>query len=132
VNNITAKTITDEQIRDIVTTCPDCGLLHLDVGAWRDRPHRTHLCAGCGRLWRPSEGHTRGVEATADTITDEMIRVMRDTIELKMFDRTVNVRDDLDECAIALREWSGISDDRRSEARARCAKILNARQVESS
>lgn len=50
-------------IVDIVTYCPECGVLHLDEGEWRDRPHKTHLCAKCGALWRPNnEQHTRGVE----------------------------------------------------------------------
>lgn len=49
-------------IRDIVTYCPKCGELHLDVDEWRDKPHRTHLCLKCGALWRPvAECPTRGV-----------------------------------------------------------------------
>lgn len=52
----------NQGIVDIVTHCPECGLLHLDEGEWRDRPHKTHLCAKCGALWRPNnDHHTRGV-----------------------------------------------------------------------
>lgn len=48
-------------IENIVTHCPDCGLLHIDEGEWFERPHKTHLCAGCKHLWRPKDTHTRGV-----------------------------------------------------------------------
>ncbi len=48
-------------IEDIVTDCPGCATPHIDLGEWRDRPHRKHLCASCGEIWQPSERHTRGV-----------------------------------------------------------------------
>lgn len=42
--------------------CPACDLLHIDEGEWATRPHRTHLCSGCGHEWRPSERPTVGVD----------------------------------------------------------------------
>lgn len=48
-------------IRDIVTHCPECKELHLDVGEWYNRPHKTHLCLKCGALWKPDSSPTRGV-----------------------------------------------------------------------
>lgn len=56
-------------IYDVVLFCPKCGLQHLDVGEWRERPHHKHYCettplgrkTGCGTLWQPYENDTRGV-----------------------------------------------------------------------
>ena len=52
-----------DAITDIITHCPDCGMQHLDVDEWCDRPHRTHLCLHCSATWRPSEEATRGIDA---------------------------------------------------------------------
>lgn len=54
---------------DLVLHCPACGKQHLDVGEFRTRVHRKHLCentpdgpkTGCGHLWVPHEYATRGV-----------------------------------------------------------------------
>ncbi|HEX9640594.1 MAG TPA: hypothetical protein VGB13_04700 [Candidatus Krumholzibacteria bacterium] len=54
---------------DLVLHCPACGKQHLDVGEFRTRVHRKHLCentpaglgTGCGHLWVPYEYATRGV-----------------------------------------------------------------------
>jgi hypothetical protein len=76
---------------DMVLFCPACGLQHIDepedvhwrdpsrdaagtVGArWTNPPHRSHLCHGCGCIWRPADVPTNGVAAVktrgkADTI----------------------------------------------------------------
>lgn len=66
----------------MVLFCPECGLRHVDApesdvtmypeGAWRDGPmvrvpgwknppHRSHLCHGCGCIWRPADVATVGV-----------------------------------------------------------------------
>lgn len=61
---------------DMILHCPNCDLRHVDapdpVNAddpegprWTNPPHRTHLCAGCGQLWRPSDRATNGVEKLA-------------------------------------------------------------------
>ena len=58
-------------ITNLVLHCPKCGTLHLDVGEWHDRPHKTHLCLNekCGHMWRPVEdAHTRGI-APCDSLT---------------------------------------------------------------
>lgn len=49
-------------ITDVFTRCPQCRLVHLDIGEWEDRPHRKHLCAECGHLWivEGVAGPTRG------------------------------------------------------------------------
>ena len=50
--------------------CEKCGLQHVDVldeatGIdWSARPHKTHLCLGCGHLFRPFEYATLGVATT--------------------------------------------------------------------
>lgn len=42
-------------------TCPDCGALHIDEGAFATKPHHTHSCQACGMTWRPAVVHTVGV-----------------------------------------------------------------------
>ena len=66
---------------DMVLHCPDCGLQHIDApehcrrpGApgvtlepWTNPPHRSHLCSGCGYVWRPADVPTNGVAAVETT-----------------------------------------------------------------
>jgi rubredoxin len=48
---------------DMVLYCPECGEQHLDeaAGDWTNPPHRSHLCHGCGHIWRPADVPTNGV-----------------------------------------------------------------------
>ncbi len=65
---------------DMVLFCPACGVQHVDEpeqavlkyggsGAsvitnpdrWTNPPHRSHLCASCGHIWRPADVPTNGV-----------------------------------------------------------------------
>jgi hypothetical protein len=60
-----------ENIRPMVLHCPKCQLQHIDQleasGVdWRTRPHKKHLCAGCGHIWKPFDFHTVGVEKVED------------------------------------------------------------------
>jgi len=50
---------------DMILFCPACGLQHTDEpnGDWTNPPHRSHLCHGCGRIWRPADVPTNGVAA---------------------------------------------------------------------
>jgi hypothetical protein len=67
---------------DMVLHCPVCHMQHIDkaepctaeacVGgcanpgdcnAWPNDPHRSHLCRGCGYIWRPADVPTNGVVA---------------------------------------------------------------------
>lgn len=68
---------------DMILHCPACGLQHIDKADdeflepsntpmpsrrltaqhWSNPPHRSHLCHGCGHVWRPSDVHTNGVAA---------------------------------------------------------------------
>ena len=61
---------------NMVLHCPACGLQHIDApGAdvdangpcydhhWDNPPHRSHLCHGCGHIWRPADVPTNGVAA---------------------------------------------------------------------
>lgn len=73
---------------DMLLYCPSCGKQHIDepdhpyyVGKttaegftprWDNPPHRSHLCHGCGCIWRPADVPTNGVadiktEGKADT-----------------------------------------------------------------
>ncbi|MNL38243.1 hypothetical protein D3C87_1604400 [compost metagenome] len=64
----------------MVLHCPKCGLQHVDAredlthevlldesAAWDNPPHRSHLCHGCGHIWRPADVPTNGVKAIATT-----------------------------------------------------------------
>lgn len=76
---------------DMVLHCPACGLQHIDKDnsddlrieaaergfvhgsrdwedwiekrEWSNPPHRSHLCSGCGHVWRPADVPTNGVAA---------------------------------------------------------------------
>lgn len=67
---------------DMVLHCPKCGLQHIDeteqinrrlaasdppaawaMTSWDNPPHRSHLCHGCGHIWRPADVPTNGVAA---------------------------------------------------------------------
>lgn len=58
----------------MILHCPACGLQHIDkpefaapslndAGSilWDNPPHRSHLCHGCGHIWRPADVPTEGV-----------------------------------------------------------------------
>lgn len=63
---------------DMVLHCPACGQQHIDgpddprnvqtedgmeeVYDWTNPPHRSHLCAYCGHIWRPADVATNGVQ----------------------------------------------------------------------
>ena len=60
---------------DMVLHCPNCGEQHIDAPEpmiehdngvvefreWTNPPHRSHLCHGCGTIWRPADVSTNGV-----------------------------------------------------------------------
>lgn len=48
----------------MILLCPACSLQHVDKPAlgWANPPHRSHLCAGCGAVWRPCDLPTVGVK----------------------------------------------------------------------
>lgn len=50
---------------NMILFCPKCGTQHVDepCGEWLNPPHRSHLCAECGTIWRPSDVPTNGVRA---------------------------------------------------------------------
>ena len=50
----------------IILFCPMCGLRHIDVGEFSEKPHHTHACQGCGFVWRPSTRFTVGVQFLPD------------------------------------------------------------------
>lgn len=68
---------------DMVLHCPVCHKQHIDrdespsdrewsaqsagdreVQYWTNPPHRSHLCHGCGCVWRPADVPTNGVALT--------------------------------------------------------------------
>lgn len=66
---------------DMILFCPSCGLQHIDAPdparfEWVNQPHRTHLCASCGHLWRPADVPTNGVlEIITPGSKEEKIRI---------------------------------------------------------
>jgi len=62
-----ARQAVAEIVIDMVLYCPKCGMQHIDepYSEWTNPPHRSHLCAGCGHIWRPSDTATNGVLRTA-------------------------------------------------------------------
>jgi hypothetical protein len=55
---------------DMLLYCPKCGIQHVDwpderTPGWSNPPHRSHLCHGCGCIWRPADVPTNGVAAIA-------------------------------------------------------------------
>lgn len=71
---------------DMILFCPQCGVQHVDAPesrqcgwpdcgcdgvetlpceaahrTWTNPPHRSHLCHGCGHIWRPADVPTNGV-----------------------------------------------------------------------
>lgn len=65
---------------DMVLHCPKCGKQHIDKESklieivhqlsgtvvdevWSHPPHCSHLCYGCGHIWRPADVPTHGVAA---------------------------------------------------------------------
>ena len=71
---------------DMVLHCPACGLQHIDAPeveskdwsnslaagssirvTWKNPPRRSHLCHGCGHIWRPADVPTNGVKAVKTT-----------------------------------------------------------------
>lgn len=69
---------------DMVLHCPACGMQHVDAPdertpGWVNESHRSHLCHGCGHIWRPADVPTNGVAAIktkgkADSPVDEVKR----------------------------------------------------------
>lgn len=51
----------------MVLHCPACRGQHIDAPepekGWTNPPHRSHLCAFCGTVWRPCDALTTGVES---------------------------------------------------------------------
>lgn len=49
---------------DMVLYCPQCNAQHVDgpTLTWTNPPHRSHLCAACGTIWRPADVPTNGVD----------------------------------------------------------------------
>lgn len=53
----------------MVLHCPRCHLQHIDAPDertpdWQNPTHRSHLCHGCGLIWRPADVPTIGVDST--------------------------------------------------------------------
>jgi hypothetical protein len=68
--------------------CIHCGELHLDAGFFAVKPHRRHLCHGCGKYFRDSE---RGV-SNPIWLMRERIDASQTRHSLVRPDRTLDIR----------------------------------------
>lgn len=75
-----APVLAEPQPIDMVLHCPTCGMQHVDApedlpmpmpgsmfegsAGWTNPPHRSHLCHGCGHIWRPADVPTNGVKTS--------------------------------------------------------------------
>ena len=64
-----AKQILERPI-PMILFCPSCGVKHVDAPdertpSWTNPPHKSHLCHGCGHIWRPCDRPTEGVKEIA-------------------------------------------------------------------
>ena len=105
---------------DMVLHCPACGMQHIDAveelpvpmpgssfegsAGWTNPPHRSHLCHGCGHIWRPADVPTNGVEAVktcgkadsklaapTDTLRAQLAEAQRDAERLDWIEQNANV-----------------------------------------
>ncbi|MEW2894476.1 hypothetical protein [Stenotrophomonas maltophilia] len=70
-NHLAARQPVGEPV-PMVLHCPRCHVQHIDAPdertpGWKNPPHRSHLCHGCGLIWRPADVPTIGVERTQTT-----------------------------------------------------------------
>lgn len=92
---------------DMVLHCPACGLQHIDAPGmnsefdnhtWTNPPHRSHLCHGCGHIWRPADVPTNGVQAITTRGKNDSPIVERDnfgrTAEMIRFQNDLDAGDD--------------------------------------
>lgn len=68
-----AQPSADDAPVDMLLFCPRCSMQHIDAPepsyadngeddtTWHNPPHRSHLCHGCGHIWRPADVATNGV-----------------------------------------------------------------------
>lgn len=57
--------IRDSNGEVVLSMCRRCGRAEseLDEPCWTNPPHKSHLCARCGTIWRPADVPTNGVRA---------------------------------------------------------------------
>lgn len=63
------EAVAQERPVPMILHCPECHLQHIDepderTPEWDNPPHRSHLCHGCGCIWRPADVPTEGVRYT--------------------------------------------------------------------
>lgn len=73
----------------MILFCPECGLQHIDAAPsfvpdpggdplpWTNPPHRSHLCAECGHIWRPADVPTTGVAEITTAGKDDTFPITR-------------------------------------------------------
>ena len=69
------KEICDQNGSVVLDLCKRCGRgeSELSEPCWTNPAHKSHLCHGCGAVWRPADVATNGVEriktrGTRDTV----------------------------------------------------------------
>jgi hypothetical protein len=76
----------------MILFCPSCGGQHVDEpkGDWTNPPHRSHLCASCGHIWRPCDRPTAGVLTIQTSGRHDHAPPVRSRAEMRQ-DETVSV-----------------------------------------
>lgn len=127
IDRLSAAILGEAAPIDMVLHCPACGMQHIDepegegddeatvkrLDVWTNPPHRSHLCHGCGHIWRPADVPTNGVAAVqtkgkndspAKSLADEL-KGLRDKaaeqgrIAVELFDECRRLRDELEKKA---------------------------------
>jgi hypothetical protein len=89
---------------DMILYCPNCGTQHIDApdtdaeysvklhesswwelggekpSRWTNPPHKSHLCHGCGCIWRPADVATNGVAELKSSGKDDAWPVHNDEV----------------------------------------------------
>lgn len=73
----------------MILYCPNCGCQHVDKPeperGWENPPHRSHLCAECGWIWRPADVATVGVQLITTVSTKDSPVLLRARHKRKPF-----------------------------------------------
>lgn len=67
------RAVCDGNGQVVLDLCKRCGRGESELvePCWTNPPHRSHLCHGCGTIWRPADVATNGVAAAQTRGTND-------------------------------------------------------------